>query len=121
MPGSKITVKFSTSNTAASPALNINSTGAKPIYYNGSPISPEILLADSTYSFRYNGNQYDLDGYVFSEDYNALKNKPVPVRVKGNAETEYRDGDVNITPAHIGLAEVGGIIYIHICSVISSP
>lgn len=109
MPGSKITVKFATSNTATSPSLNINNTGAKPIYYNGAAISPEILLAGSTYSFRYNGNQYDLDGYVFSEDYNDLKNKPLPVRVKGNAETEYRSGDVNITPAHIGLGNVPNV------------
>lgn len=109
MPGSKITVRFTTSNAAASPALNINGTGAKPIYYNGSAISPEILLADSTYSFRYNGDRYDLDGYVFSEDYNDLKNKPIPVRVKGNAETEYRNGDVNITPADIGLGNVPNV------------
>lgn len=109
LPGSKITVKFMTSNIAVSPSLNINNTGAKPIYCNGSAISPEILLAGSTYSFRYNGNQYDLDGYVFSEDYNDLKNKPIPVRVKGNAETEYRNGDVNITPTDIGLGNVPNV------------
>lgn len=33
--GSRITVKFANGNTAANPTLNVNSTGAKPIYQNG--------------------------------------------------------------------------------------
>ncbi len=44
-----------------------------------------------------------------SGDYNDLSNRPsIPaaVRVKGNAELEYRTGDINLTPANIGLGNV---------------
>lgn len=60
--GAEITVKFTTTNTAANPTLNVNSTGAKAIYYRGSAISAGYLAANRTYTFRYNGNQYDLVG-----------------------------------------------------------
>lgn len=62
--GAEITVKFTVTNTASSPTLNVNSTGAKPIYYNGAAISAGYLKANKTYSFRYNGTQYDLVGDV---------------------------------------------------------
>lgn len=62
--GSEITVKFTVTNTAANPTLNVNSTGAKAIYYNGASISAGYLKANKTYSFRYNGTQYDLVGDV---------------------------------------------------------
>ena len=35
--GACIAITFSTANTAASPTLNINATGAKPIMLNGAP------------------------------------------------------------------------------------
>lgn len=62
--GAEITVKFTITNTASNPTLNVNSTGAKPIYYNGAAISAGYLKANKTYSFRYNGTQYDLVGDV---------------------------------------------------------
>lgn len=60
--GAEITVKFTVTNTAASPTLNVNSTGAKPIYYRGSAISADYLAANRSYTFRYNGTQYELVG-----------------------------------------------------------
>lgn len=47
----------------------------------------------------------DLKAVAFSGSYNDLSNKPsIPaaVAVKGNAETTYRTGNVNLTPANIG-------------------
>lgn len=60
--GAEITVKFTTANTAANPTLNVNNTGAKAIFYKDSAISAEYLAANKTYTFRYNGSQYDLVG-----------------------------------------------------------
>ena len=54
--GAEITVKFTVTNTASSPTLNVNNTGAKAIYYRGSAISAGYLAANRTYTFRYNGN-----------------------------------------------------------------
>lgn len=62
--GAEITVKFSNTNTAANPTLNVNSTGAKPIYYRGAAISAGYLAANRTYTFRYNGTQYELVGDI---------------------------------------------------------
>lgn len=62
--GSEITVKFTVTNTVANPTLNVNSTGAKAIYYNGAAISAGYLKANKTYTFRYNGTQYDLVGDI---------------------------------------------------------
>ena len=52
----------------------------------------------------------DLKNVAFTGSYNDLEGKPtIPaaVRVKGNAEAAYHTGDVNITPANIGLGNVG--------------
>ena len=62
--GAEITVKFTVTNTAASPTLNVNGTGAKAIYYRGSTISAGYLAANRTYTFRYNGTQYELVGDI---------------------------------------------------------
>jgi len=51
----------------------------------------------------------DLKPVAFSGSYNDLDNKPsIPsaVAVKGNAESTYRTGNVNLTPANIGLGNV---------------
>jgi len=62
--GAEITVKFTVTNTAPSPTLNVNSTGAKAIYYRGAAISAGYLAANRTYTFRYNGTQYELVGDI---------------------------------------------------------
>ena len=62
--GAEIAVKFTVTNTAANPTLNVNSTGAKSIYYRGAAISAGYLAANRTYAFRYNGTQYELVGDV---------------------------------------------------------
>lgn len=49
----------------------------------------------------------DLKTVAFTGSYNDLSDKPtVPgqTRVKGDAETAYREGDVNLTPENIGAA-----------------
>lgn len=62
--GARICVKFTVTNTASSPTLNVNSTGASPIYYRGSAINAGFLGEDRTYQFIFNGNQYDFVGDV---------------------------------------------------------
>ena len=60
--GARIAVKFTVTNTAVNPTLNVNSTGAKAIYYRGVAISAGYLAANRTYEFIYNGTQYELIG-----------------------------------------------------------
>lgn len=62
--GAEITVFFNTTNTAANPTLNVNNTGAKPIFYRGSAIYAGYLAAPRIYTFRYTGSAYSLVGDV---------------------------------------------------------
>ena len=39
-----VSVRFTNGNTAASPTLNINSTGAKAIYYRGAALTDTSLI-----------------------------------------------------------------------------
>ena len=61
--GARIVVKFTVTNTAenSTVTLNVNNTGAKPIYYRGSGTawSNGVLAANRTYEFVYNGSQYE--------------------------------------------------------------
>lgn len=59
--GGAIKVKFTKTNTADSPTLNIQSTGAKPIYYNGSPASSiNSWGANEVVLVYYDGTNYQL-------------------------------------------------------------
>ena len=62
--GARVIVKFTVTNAAGAPTLNVNSTGAKSIYYRGSAISASYLAANRTYEFVYNGTQWDLIGDI---------------------------------------------------------
>lgn len=56
--GSVIGLRFRYGNTSESPTLNVNSTGAKAIYYNGYPITTYMIPTDHTALLQYNGTQW---------------------------------------------------------------
>lgn len=57
--GATVSVYFANANTAASPILNVNSTGAKPIYVYGAAItSVYYWTAKSTVQFTYDGSHW---------------------------------------------------------------
>ena len=62
--GSRVFVKFANANTANSPTLNINSTGAKNIFNNGAQITTggNKALLKGICEFVYDGTQYHLVG-----------------------------------------------------------
>ena len=60
--GARVYVKFSVTNSATNPTLNVNGTGDKAIYYRGSAITANALASGRTYEFIYNGNQYEYVG-----------------------------------------------------------
>ncbi|MCI8506908.1 MAG: hypothetical protein HFI67_12070, partial [Lachnospiraceae bacterium] len=99
--GASITVRFTVTNSAANPTLNVNGTGAKPIYYRGSAISAGNLAAGRTYLFVYNGIQFDMVGdFNTNTTYSAMtgatasaagKAGLAPAPAKG-AQTHYFTG-----------------------------
>lgn len=62
--GARAIVKFTVTNTAANPTLNVNNTGAKAIQYRGAAITAGYLAANRTYEFVYDGTNYQLVGDV---------------------------------------------------------
>ena len=62
--GAIVTVKFTVTNTATSPTLNVNGTGAKAIQYRGAAISAGYLAANRVYTFIYDGTNYQLIGDI---------------------------------------------------------
>lgn len=63
--GAQVIVKFSNANTASSATLNVNSTGAKAIYYKGTAISNgSFIRAGEIYQFLYNGTQWEILGAI---------------------------------------------------------
>lgn len=57
--GGVVSVKF-TNSVPASATMNINSKGAKPIYYNGKAIVDGIICAGEIATFMYDGTNYHL-------------------------------------------------------------
>jgi hypothetical protein len=58
--GVSVIVKFTNTNTASSPTLNINSSGAKAIFYNGVAIPASFLKGTRLYQFLYDGTYWQL-------------------------------------------------------------
>lgn len=85
--GAEITVKFTITNTASSPTLNVNGTGAKLIFYRGSVISAGYLAANRTYTFRYNGTQWDLVGDLNANSSSTVGSVSNPVYIKAGTIT----------------------------------
>ena len=70
--GSTITVLFSATNTAESPTLNVNGTGAKNIFYGASQITTSSLsyggYANRPMTFMYDGTQYRFIGWGYDSN-----------------------------------------------------
>ena len=59
--GARVTIKFTNANTGANPTLNINSTGAKKIFYNGAAITAnDYWSAGDILDFIYDGTQWNI-------------------------------------------------------------
>ena len=70
--GAEVTVRFTVTNTAANPTLNVNNTGAKAITYRNAAISAGYLAANRIYKFVYDGSQYELIGDINTDTNNKV-------------------------------------------------
>lgn len=62
--GARIIVRFTVTNTASNPTLNVNGTGAKAIQYRNAAISSGYLAANRLREFVYDGSAWELIGDV---------------------------------------------------------
>lgn len=60
--GSALRVKFTNANTATGATLNVDGTGAKPLYYHGKVVPAGLPAAGHTYAVVYTGALYEIIG-----------------------------------------------------------
>ena len=72
--GSRLMIKFTVTNTAGSPTLNVNGTGAKSIMYRGAAIGASNLAANRVYEFVYDGTNYELVGDLDTNTWRGIQN-----------------------------------------------
>ncbi len=97
--GAKITVKFTVTNKAANPTLNVNSTGAKPIFYRGYAVPAEALRANTTLDLVYNGAQWEVVGSLIWTTEPQPQNLTVD---KNNITLEYDSSTETINATRLG-------------------
>lgn len=94
--GARIAVKFTVTNSATNSdvTLNVNNTGAKPIYYRGSGTawSASVLAANRMYEFVYTGSAWEFVGDIDTGSNNVgqtntTTNAEYPVLFRADANT----------------------------------
>ena len=119
--GAMVFVKFTVSNTANSPTLNVNSTGAKSIMYRGSAISASFLRANGVYAFIYDGTNWNFVGDLnvdTNTTYSAATSSDLGL-VKIGSNITNSSGTISLTKANITSAlgytppETAGSSYTH--------
>lgn len=90
----------------ANATLNVNSTGAKPIYYNGAAINANTLSEDNIYTLIYTGTNWEIIGDITGKNimigttaewqaHSAYIAPEGTLCIYTNAST-YTDGDDNV-------------------------
>ena len=95
--GSRIAVKFGFENSANNMSLNVNSTGAKPVYYNGAQIEANKILANKVYDFIYDGNVYNLVGDLDTNTTYPVAETGVTGLLSGDLYTKLQGIDFDAT------------------------
>ena len=94
--GAVVFVKFTNGNTAAKPTLNVNGTGAKPIYFGSTNIPANYINKSFSYKFTYNSS---LGAWVCNNTVNSLESVTGTgsLDYNGNYNTTYNDSSWNWT------------------------
>ena len=98
--GAVVAVKFTYANTAASPTLNVNSTGAKSIAAYGTTALPiNAWAAGATVVFVYDGTQWIINTALASRLATA---RTIRTNLASTAAASF-DGSANATPGVTGI------------------
>lgn len=98
--GAVVAVKFTYANTAASPTLNVNSTGAKSIAAYGTTALPiNAWAAGATVVFVYDGSQWIINTALASR---LATSRTIRTNLASTSAASF-DGSANVTPGVSGV------------------
>lgn len=96
--GARIAIKFTYANSAASPTLNVNSSGAKAIYWHGAALaSDQYWQAGAVLDFVYNGTQWELIGIAKDNNTTYSAAGSALGLVKTGGDVTISDGVITVT------------------------
>lgn len=61
-------VHIKINEVAGGATLNVNNTGAKPIYYKGAPVMANVLTSGNIYTFIYTGTYWEIVGDITNKN-----------------------------------------------------
>ena len=64
-----VSVRFQNAINESNPTLNVNSTGAKPIYYKGSILSADVVKSGMSILLHYDGTNFNIIGDLITGSY----------------------------------------------------
>ena len=109
--GAVIFIRFTRANSSNA-TINVNSLGAKPIYYNGSPIDSQRCLANSVIGFIYDTTLVSTGAWLYLYAYNSTYSNAVLGQGYGTCSTEGSVSTKAVTLSNYALA-VGGVITVY--------
>ena len=77
--GATVWLRFTTRNTARTPALNINATDALPIQFNGAALPSGAIIANGVYGFVFDGAAWEIMNPTLSPVATEILNMIYPV------------------------------------------
>ena len=100
--GAHVTVKFTNAITVASATLNVNSTGAKAIHYEGAALKANVIRAGASVEFVYDGTNYLVvagvnPAYVENKNTTKFYLLGTPNNAAGMPSAEYFDTGVYVS------------------------
>jgi len=103
--GMEITVQFTYANTASSPTLNVDSLGAKPIFFNGSALVLNDSWAAGQYiRFKYDGTNWNI---ISSDKISTSTPTSISGILKGDGSNI---GSATVSTNTYGLSNTGNYI-----------
>lgn len=75
-----VLVRFANEVTSENSTLSVNNSTAKPIYYHGEALEPNVIKADSEYIMRYDGSYWCIIG--------GMADREVEVEIGGTSPVE---------------------------------
>lgn len=102
--GATVQAKFASTNPANA-TLNVNSTGAKDIFYNGAKVTASLFKANHVYTLTYDGTQWQLVGDIDTNTQSNYGNITTGGLLSTASQAVVTDSNKKITTANLSVTD----------------